>query len=406
MNRLSQHSWFGFLQEGHRSGDHRARTLMICLAGILSLHSLFLGYRPPLSQSIAATVIPLQPVVRAALFWEEGCPYCSGIIDYFLPPLQAKYGSQLEILFIQVLTQEDAESLYAVASAYGIPTDAVGVPFLIIGNRALIGSTNIRNELPGLINLYLAQGGVDYPQIDALAPLLATGKGEAHSLRAFTPASADDTAPTLVPAATNLLKPLTKQPRSNGFGLAIAVMVGMVAALAYAGVQAWRSIQPDNPPSLSPSFEKWRNLAFLALSLIGLGVAGYLAYVETQRVPAVCGLVGDCNKVQTSPYARLFGVLPVGVFGIHGYLALLAAWGLNRLYPQRLSRLAVLAIFGMTLFGTLFSFYLTAVEVLVIKAVCSWCIASAILMTLLFLLSLGPALGNLIGEPYTEEDSQ
>lgn len=63
-----------------------------------------------------------------------------------------------------------------------------------------------------------------------------------------------------------------------------------------------------------------------ALCLIGMGVAGYMAYVETAQVEAECGPVGDCNTVQQSEYACLFGVLPVGVLGLTGYLAVLLAW--------------------------------------------------------------------------------
>jgi len=47
---------------------------------------------------------------------------------------------------------------------------------------------------------------------------------------------------------------------------------------------------------------------------------------------------------------------------------------------------------GMSLFGTLFSLYLTYLEPFVIQAVCLWCLASAILITLLLLFSLKPAL--------------
>jgi uncharacterized membrane protein len=52
-------------------------------------------------------------------------------------------------------------------------------------------------------------------------------------------------------------------------------------------------------------------------------------------------------------------------------------------------------LLGMTVFGVLFSLYLTFLEPFVIKAVCMWCITSAVIMTLLLLLSLKPALLSL-----------
>jgi len=159
----------------------------------------------------------------------------------------------------------------------------------------------------------------------------------------------------------------------------------MIAALIYAIVTVACGLPPRRMP---PQTE----LATPILALAGLGVAVYLAYVETQAVPAVCGPVGDCNAVQSSPYARLFGVLPIGVLGAAGYLAILAAWLWRRWRSDRLATYAPLAVFGMTLFGVLFSVYLTYLELFVIRAVCAWCLTSAVIMMLLMLLSLRPAL--------------
>ena len=127
------------------------------------------------------------------------------------------------------------------------------------------------------------------------------------------------------------------------------------------------------------------------LCVVGLGVAGYLAYVETAHVEAVCGPVGDCNTVQQSEYARLFGVIPIGILGMAGYVMILLAWGVARSAKRRLAAYASLAIFGMAAFGVLFSVYLTFLEPFVIGATCAWCLTSAILMTALFWLSLAPA---------------
>ena len=150
---------------------------------------------------------------------------------------------------------------------------------------------------------------------------------------------------------------------------------------------------------------RWTEPAFPLLCLAGLGVAGYLTYVETQAVQAICGPVGDCNTVQSSPYARLFGVLPVGVLGFMGFLAILAAWLYPRLRRDRWARYAPLPVLGMTVFGVLFSIYLTYLELFVIKAVCIWCLTSAVIMTLLLLLSLNPVLRCLIGDLHVEEES-
>ena len=91
------------------------------------------------------------------------------------------------------------------------------------------------------------------------------------------------------------------------------------------------------------------------LCIAGLAVAGYLAYVEINLVEAFCGPIGDCNTVQQSEYARLFGVLPIGVLGMVGYIMILLAWVVGRIAHKRLAAYASLAILGMTSFGVLMS---------------------------------------------------
>jgi uncharacterized membrane protein len=187
------------------------------------------------------------------------------------------------------------------------------------------------------------------------------------------------------------------QPRSSGFGMATAVALLLAAALLYALVAAVLAALGQAVPS-GPA---WLEDVIPILCLLGLGVAGYLTYVETQDVAAVCGPVGDCNAVQASPYARLFGFLPVGLLGMIGYVAILGAWAVGRFgrnSPAPLARLAALALLGMALFGALFSLYLTYLELYIIRAVCAWCLTSAVIMALLLLLTVGPAARTLAAE--------
>jgi uncharacterized membrane protein len=183
------------------------------------------------------------------------------------------------------------------------------------------------------------------------------------------------------------LSTLNASTTSNGFTLAIAILIGMVIAVLYTGYAMVRGFQ-GAPPRKLPG---WTKNATPILALAGLGVAGYLAYVETQAAPAFCGPIGDCNAVQTSPYARLFGI-PMGVLGGAAYAAILACWLWARFRSDALARSAPLAIFCVALFGTLLSLYLTYLEPFVIRAVCIWCLISAVLITLLLLLSTGPML--------------
>ena len=152
--------------------------------------------------------------------------------------------------------------------------------------------------------------------------------------------------------------------RDDGFILAIFSMIVMAVALIYT-LTAFMLGKSFSLPA-------WADWLIPIIIVLGIGVAGYLSYVETQNVAAVCGPIGDCNAVQTSPYATLFGFLPVGVLGFLGYVGLLAAW-LARKWIPRFEKLASLAFLAMSVFAVIFSLYLTYLEPFVIHAVCIWC---------------------------------
>jgi uncharacterized membrane protein len=113
----------------------------------------------------------------------------------------------------------------------------------------------------------------------------------------------------------------------------------------------------------------------IVLTLIGLAVAAYLTYVHYDGIQPVCGLGGDCEKVQTSEWADLAGV-PVALLGLIGYAAILAT-----LFVEREEALVAGALIALV--GCGFSAYLTYRELFSIDAICPWCVASAVIMTLL-----------------------
>jgi uncharacterized membrane protein len=122
-------------------------------------------------------------------------------------------------------------------------------------------------------------------------------------------------------------------------------------------------------------------------------VAVYLSYIEIQSVYAACGPIGNCNTVQQSRYARLFDILPIGVLGLLGYLGLLATW-LARKFMRRFEKPAAIGFWAMAFFAVIFSLYLTYLEPFVIKAVCIWCLSSAVIVTLLLLLGTPPVVNQ------------
>jgi uncharacterized membrane protein len=120
-------------------------------------------------------------------------------------------------------------------------------------------------------------------------------------------------------------------------------------------------------------------IAIGVLALIGIGIGTYLTYVHYDGLKVLCLSSGGCETVQSSKYAKLGGV-PVAVLGLAGYIGILLSLAL-RGDAGRASG------FGLALVGFLFSMYLTYRELFTIKAICQWCVGSAVLMTLLLILT-------------------
>jgi len=116
------------------------------------------------------------------------------------------------------------------------------------------------------------------------------------------------------------------------------------------------------------------------LALAGVGIAGYLTWVHYAGDQPLCLASGGCEKVQSSEWAKLAGV-PVALIGLIGYLAILAALAI----PGEAGKLLVA---GMSLIGFAFSAYLTYRELFTIEAICQWCVASAVVMTVIAGLSV------------------
>jgi uncharacterized membrane protein len=134
----------------------------------------------------------------------------------------------------------------------------------------------------------------------------------------------------------------------------------------------------------------WIYVALLLLALAGMGVSAYLMWGYT--VPGAslaCGGSHGCEAVKNSDYASLMG-LPLPLIGLATYLTILVLLVLQRRFGSSKSdwlSYIILAVFGISLTGVLYSAYLTYVELYVIYAICRWCVLSAAIMAVIFLLS-------------------
>jgi uncharacterized membrane protein len=114
-------------------------------------------------------------------------------------------------------------------------------------------------------------------------------------------------------------------------------------------------------------------LVLLVLAVLGFLISAYLTWTHFVGLAPVCtGNGHGCETVQSSSYAQVLGV-PVALLGLIAYSGLIfsvAVWREIGIYLGLL----------ISLVGTLFSAYLTYLEIFVIGALCQWCLASAAIM--------------------------
>ena len=124
----------------------------------------------------------------------------------------------------------------------------------------------------------------------------------------------------------------------------------------------------------------------VVLVFVGLIDSIYLAWLKFANATAACSNIGDCESVNSSPYAEVAGI-PIALFGAAAYflmIILLILEPRNEFWRSNAS----LGIFGISLAGVLYSAYLTYVEIVILHAICPYCVVSAVVIILLFGLSI------------------
>jgi uncharacterized membrane protein len=126
--------------------------------------------------------------------------------------------------------------------------------------------------------------------------------------------------------------------------------------------------------------------ATFVLACLGVLDATYLLIYKLTGNNGMCWGNGGCHDVNFSIYSEIGGI-PVSVFGI---IAFLGIAGILLLEPRLkiAEENGALAIFGISLTGVAFTAYLTWLEIYVIHAVCPFCVASAVIIALIFILAI------------------
>jgi uncharacterized membrane protein len=123
------------------------------------------------------------------------------------------------------------------------------------------------------------------------------------------------------------------------------------------------------------------------ISLAGLFLGAYLTMYKFGVIGSLACNVGSCEQVQTSRWSVFLG-LPVATWGV-GYYVLMLALAIAGLQPRFMdSRRLSLAMLLLTGWGVVFTAWLNYLEAFVIHAWCEWCLGSAGMVLVLFVLAL------------------
>lgn len=241
-------------------------------------------------------------VVYGLFFYSPYCGHCHEVIDNHWPGIQAEFGDQLQVLFIDVSNESGGQVMQVARQAMSIASS--GVPMLIIGDTVLVGSADIPNRTPDLVRNGLANGGIGYPpipgidQLFVMATMQAEARAQADSMTASEtvaePVIADDTAAetgiSTVPVAQMQAETLTiwqKLQNDPANYIALIVLAGLMGSLLLAidalrGADdtrkrrarpqtTWLTLRTANPPWL-----RWGRLMLIPGALVGLLLAATL----------------------------------------------------------------------------------------------------------------------------------
>ena len=130
-----------------------------------------------------------------------------------------------------------------------------------------------------------------------------------------------------------------------------------------------------------------KRMIVATLALAGIFISLYLTLYKIGVIGELSCSIGSCETVNTSKWSRFLG-LPVAAWGLLFYLDVFAI-ALVGTFPRfENERVISIVLVAETVVGVLFSAWLTYLELAVIHAICIWCVASAVIVTLILLVSV------------------
>lgn len=125
-------------------------------------------------------------------------------------------------------------------------------------------------------------------------------------------------------------------------------------------------------------------ILILIFSVVGFSDALFLFIKKIAGGPIPCFIGTGCDTVTNSPYSKMFGI-PLALYGVAFYLLI---GGCTLLYLDTKKMFFARLLFPITALGFLMSLYFIYVQKFLIGAFCMYCVISAIVSTILFVLGI------------------
>ncbi len=128
---------------------------------------------------------------------------------------------------------------------------------------------------------------------------------------------------------------------------------------------------------------KWIPILLLVVALIGFADATYLTIEHYSNKIPPCS-IGGCETVLTSPYSQFAGI-PVSLMGsIYYFFIILMMFMYYDTKREIFLRLPMM----LSVLGLISSLWFMAVMIFIIKAICPYCIVSALTSITIFVISV------------------
>jgi uncharacterized membrane protein len=124
-----------------------------------------------------------------------------------------------------------------------------------------------------------------------------------------------------------------------------------------------------------------------ALALAGIFISLYLTLYKLNVIGELTCSIGSCETVNTSRWSTFLG-LPVAAWGLLFYLDVFVIALVGTMPRFENEPVISLVLVAEAVIGVLFSAWLTYLELAVIHAICIWCVTSAFIVTVIFVVSV------------------